>query len=73
VAMRKPPHITATIEQETRPQFTYKPNPYNPLRIDVCNAEGETLSAVTLVRGSRETLLKQLREQEQQRNRGLGK
>ena len=55
------PHILATVESECRPEYTYKPCPLNPLRVLVLNVEGEVISAVYLVRGSRESLLRQLR------------
>lgn len=75
--MRKAPHITDTITTDVQPQFTYKPNPYNPLRIDVHNADGDLLPerVVTVILGERSSLIRLLQEQERQRRhaRGLGK
>lgn len=56
------PHITETVESEVRPEYTYKPDDLNPLRILVYNAEGQVISSVYLVRGSREALIKELHD-----------
>jgi hypothetical protein len=74
--MRRPPHTTETLT-DVRPKFHYKPNPYNPLRIDVYDVDGELLPnrAVTVIVGERSSLIQLLRQQERQRRqaRGLGK
>ena len=74
--MRKPPHTTETLT-DVRPMFHYKPNPLNPLRIDVFNADWELLPerVVTVIVGERNSLIQVLQEQERQRHRdrGLGK
>lgn len=74
--MRKPPHVTEMLT-DVRPEFTYKPNSLNPLRIDVYNADGDLLPerVVTVILGERSSLIQLLQEQERQRShrRGLGK
>ena len=74
--MRKPPHTTETLT-DMQPMFHYKPNPLNPLRIDVFNADWELLPerVVTVICGERSSLIRLLQEQEGQRRgaRGLGK
>lgn len=73
---KRPPHTTETLT-DISPLFTYKPNPLNPLRIDVFNADGELLPerVVTVILGERSSLIQLLQEQERQRRhaRGLGK
>ena len=74
--MHRPPRVTETLT-DVRPRFTYRANPYNPLRIDVHNADGDLLPerVVTVILGERNSLIRLLQEQERQRRslRGLGK
>jgi hypothetical protein len=74
--VHKPPRVTETLS-DVRPMFHYKPNPLNPLRIDVFNADWELLPerVVTVIVGERSSLIQVLQEQERQRlgTRGLGK
>jgi hypothetical protein len=67
-------HITETITRDVQPEFTYKPNPWNPLRIDVHDANGDLLPerAITVVLGPRADVLQALREQQHRLHRGLG-
>jgi hypothetical protein len=63
---RRAPHITETIDSENLPQFTYEACRFNPLRIIVRDSEGRILPSrtVTVIRGSREALLRELRHQQ---------
>jgi hypothetical protein len=76
LSTKRPPHTTETLT-DVQPQFTYKPNPYNPLRIDVHNSDGDLLPerVVTVILGERSQLIRLLQQQERQRRhaRGLGK
>ncbi len=67
-------HITETITTDAKPEFHYRANDYNPLRIDVFDCQGNLLPerVITVVLGPREDVLRVLREQEHRLHRGLG-